>query len=159
IPSIVFAVAAWLFSLFVIGKFFPAYGTIWLLVGIYVVVRLSYGTRVLNSALIQIHRELEESATMSGAGLGGIMRRILVPLLYPTLAYSWIWIALLTYRELTLPVVLASSDSRPMSVVVWSLISSASYGQASAVAVLMLILMMPILCLYWIVARRVGSRM
>jgi len=159
IPSIVFAVATWLLSLFVLAKFVPAYGTIWLLIAVYAVVRLSYGTRVLNSALIQIHRELEESATMSGATLWGIIRRILVPLLYPTLSYSWIWIALLTYRELTLPVVLASSDSRPMAVVVWSLISSASYGQASAVAVLMLLLMVPIVSLYWIAARRMGPQM
>lgn len=158
IPSIVFAVAAWLFSLFVIGKFFPAYGTLWLLVAIYSIVRMSYGTRVLNSALIQLHRELEESATMNGARLSGVIRTILVPLLRPTLVYSWIWIALLTYRELTLPVVLASSESRPMAVVVWSLISSASYGQASAVGVIMLLLMMPILWIYWAVAKRVAPR-
>lgn len=158
IPSIVFAVAAWLLSLFVIGKFFPAYGTLWLLILLYSVVRISYGTRVLNSAFIQIHRELEESATMNGARLGGVIRTILVPLLRPTIVYSWIWIALLTYRELTLPVVLASSESRPMAVVVWSLISSASYGQASAVAVIMLLLMMPIIWVYWLVAKRVAPR-
>ena len=37
-----------------------------------------------------------------------------------------------------------------MAVVVWSLISSASYGQASAVGVIMLVLMMPIVWVYWI---------
>ena len=48
--------------------------------------------------------------------------------------------------------------SRPLSVVVWSLISSASYGRASAVAVMMLHLMLPILAVYWMVARRAVLR-
>ena len=70
IPSIVFAIAAWLLSLFVIAKVFPIYGTIWLLIGVYVIVRLSYGTRVLNSSLIQIHRELDELGDDERCGFG-----------------------------------------------------------------------------------------
>jgi len=36
-----------------------------------------------NSALIQIHRELDEAAQMSGAGTGRVMRSVLLPLLAP----------------------------------------------------------------------------
>ncbi len=156
VPGIVFSIAVWLLALFVLRDKVPIYGTIWILVIVYSIVRLSYGTRMTNSAMIQIHRELDESALMSGARVSGVIRYVLVPLLMPTLLYSWIWIALLTYRELTLPVVLATSDNQPLSVVVWSLVSTSSYGSASAVAVIMLLLMLPILLAYWLVARRVG---
>ena len=61
---------------------------------------------------------------------------------------------MLTYRELTLAVLLASSESRPLSVVVWTMIANASYSRASALAVVMLFLMAPILLGYWFVARR-----
>ena len=61
---------------------------------VYVIARLSYGTRMTNSALIQIHRELDEAAQMSGAGTFGVLRRILLPLLAPTVLYAWVWIAL-----------------------------------------------------------------
>ena len=44
---------------------------------------------------------------------------MLVPLLAPSLLYAWIWIALLTYRELTLPVVLSTSNNLPFSYLVW----------------------------------------
>jgi iron(III) transport system permease protein len=152
----VFSVAAWLLALFVLRDVLPIYGTIWILVLVYVVATVSYGTRMTNSALIQIHRELEESATMSGARLFGIMRSVIVPLLGPAMMYAWIWIALLAYRELTLPVVLSTNTNQPLSVIVWSLVVSSSYGQGSAVAVTMLALMVPILALYWIVARRTG---
>jgi iron(III) transport system permease protein len=119
-------------------------------------VRLSYGTRMTNSALMQVHLELDESARMSGAGVGRVIRSILLPLLRPALVYAWVWIALLTYRELTLPVVLATADSQPLSVVVWTLVSTSSYGMASAVSVVMLLVMVPILFLYWFAARRAG---
>ena len=156
VPSIVFSIAAWLLALFVFRGAVPIYGTIWILVLVYVIVRLSYGTRMINSALIQIHRELDESARMSGAATGGVLRRILMPLLTPTLLYSWIWIALLTYRELTLPVALSTTDNQPLSVVVWTLVSTSSYGMASTVSIVMLLLMLPILLLYWVAARRAG---
>jgi iron(III) transport system permease protein len=156
VPTIVFSVAAWLLALFVLRRFVPIYGTVSILVIVYVVAMLSYGSRMTNGALIQIHRELEESARMSGAALGGILRRVLVPLAAPAMMYAWIWIALLSYRELTLPVVLSTSDNAPLSVVVWSLVLSSSYGQASAVAVSMLVLMVPVLVLYWTAARRTG---
>jgi iron(III) transport system permease protein len=156
VPAIVFSIAAWLLALFVLRGHVPIYGTIWILVLVYSVVRLSYGTRMMNSALVQIHRELDESARMSGATTGGVLRSVLLPLLTPSLLYSWIWIALLTYRELTLPVALATSDNQPLSVVVWSLVSTSSYGMASAVSIVMLAIMIPILLLYWIAARRAG---
>jgi ABC-type sugar transport system permease subunit len=35
-------------------------------------------------------------------------------------------------------------------------VSSSSYGRASAAALIMLVLMVPFLLVYWVVARRVG---
>jgi iron(III) transport system permease protein len=154
IPAIVFSVAAWLLALYFLRDIVPIYGTIWILVLVYAIVRLSYATRMTNSALIQIHRELDESALMSGARTAGVMRYILVPLLMPTILYSWVWIALLAYRELTLPVVLSTAQNQPLSVVVWSLVATSSYGAASAVALIMLVIMLPMLFLYWLFARK-----
>jgi iron(III) transport system permease protein len=156
VPKIVVSVAAWLLALFVLRNVLPIYGTIWILLPVYVVATLSYGTRMINGALIQIHRELEESAMVGGAGLTGTLRAVLLPLLRPAILYSWIWIALLSYRELTIPVVLSTNDNQPLSVIVWSLVLSNASGQASAVAVMMLALMLPILLVYAVIARRAG---
>jgi iron(III) transport system permease protein len=156
VPKIVFSVAAWLLALFVLRDILPIYGTIWILVPVYVVATLSYGTRMINGAFIQIHRELEESAMVAGAGLAATVRAVLLPLLRPAILYAWIWIALLSYRELTIPVVLSTNDNQPLSVIVWSLVLSNSSGQASAVAVTMLALMLPVLFVYATIARRAG---
>jgi iron(III) transport system permease protein len=154
IPSIVFSIAAWLLALFVLRDILPIYGTVWILVLAYVVARISYGTRMMNSALIQLHPELEESATICGATTGSVLRTVILPLLSPAILYAWIWLALLTYRELTLAVILANTDNQPLAIVVWGLLWSSAYGKASAVSLIMIALMLPILVLYWFVARR-----
>jgi iron(III) transport system permease protein len=156
IPSIVFSIAAWLLALFVLRDVLPIYGTVWILVLAYVVARISYGTRMMNSALIQLHPELEESATICGAKTGSVLRSVLLPLLSPAILYAWIWLALLTYRELTLAVILANTDNQPLAIVVWGLLWSSAYGKASAVSLIMIALMLPILALYWFVARRLN---
>ncbi len=156
VPSIVFGVGALLLTLYVLQRALPLYGTIWILVIVFVIARISYGTRMTNSGLIQIHAELEESAQMSGATTWQGFRRISVPLLAPTLLYAWLWIALLVFRELTLAVILSTADNLTFPVVVWSLWLGGGLGQASALAIVMLLMMTPLIALYWLIARRQG---
>jgi iron(III) transport system permease protein len=156
VPSIVFGVGALLLTLFVIQRALPIYGTIWILLIVFTMARLSYATRMTNSGLIQIHPELEESALMSGASAFGAFARISLPLLAPTLLYAWLWIALLIFRELTLAVILSTADNLTFPVVVWSLWLGGGLGQSSALAVVMLLMMTPMIVIYWLLARRQG---
>jgi iron(III) transport system permease protein len=156
VPSMVFGVGALLLTLYVIQRAVPIYGTIWLLLLVFTIARLSYGTRMTNSGLIQIHSELEESAEMSGASTWGAFRRIAAPLLAPTLLYAWLWIALLTFRELTLAVILSTGGNLTFPVLVWDLWLGGGLGQASALAVVMLLVMTPVIAIYWLLARRQG---
>ena len=157
VPSIVFGVGALLLTLFVIQRGLPIYGTVWLLLIVFTIARLSYGTRMTNSGLIQIHTELEESALMSGGTAWDAFARISVLLLAPTLLYAWLWIALLIFRELTLAVILSTADNLTFPVVVWSLTSSAAgSAEHSALAMVMLLMMTPMIVIYWLFARRQG---
>ncbi|MFM9969298.1 MAG: ABC transporter permease [Burkholderiales bacterium] len=158
IPNIVFGVAILLMAIFVVRNSVPLFGTLWILLFVFVIARLSYGTRMTNSTLIQIHRELEEAATMSGVSTGVIVRRIIVPLLAPTLIYAWLWIALITFRELTLAVVLTTRDNITLPVVVWSMWQAGGFGQAAAITLLLMLLMVPLIALYWWAMRKTGLR-
>jgi len=157
-PNIVFGIGALLIALFVVQRFVPAFGTIWLLLVAFIVGRISYATRMTNTGLIQIHRELEESGEVGGATTGGVIAKIVMPLLAPTLLNAWLWIALLTFRELTLAVLLTTRDNMTLSVVIWSLWLGGGLGDAAAVALVMLCGMIPIIGLYWVVARKSGLR-
>ncbi len=155
-PNIIFGIGALLIALFVIQRFIPAFGTLWLLLIAFVVGRISYATRMTNTGMIQIHKELEESGEVGGATTGGVIMKIVVPLLAPTLLNAWLWIALLTFRELTLAVLLTTRDNMTLPVVIWSLWLGGGLGDAAAVALVMLCGMIPIIGLYWLVARRTG---
>jgi len=82
IPGIVMGIA--FFWLFLKLDFLPIYGTVWAISIGFTISFLSYGTRAMNAALLQIHKELEEAAYVSGASPWRAMRRIIVPLLMPT---------------------------------------------------------------------------
>lgn len=158
IPNIVFGVAVLLLAIFFVKSAMPVFGTVWILLFVFVIARLSYGTRMTNSTLIQIHKELEEAATMSGAGTGAVVRKVLVPLLSPTLVYAWLWIALISFRELTLAVVLTTRDNLTLPVVVWSMWQAGGFGQAAAITLLLMAMMLPLVALYWWALRRTGMR-
>ena len=79
-----------------------------------------------------------------------------VPLLAPTLIYAWLWIALLTYRELTLSVILTTPRNMTLPLVVWTTFLGGGLAQSSALIVVMLGFMLPLMGLYWFVAGRRG---
>ena len=154
VPNIIFAIGLLLVSLFVFRNYLPIYGTIWLILLGFVIVRLSYGTRMMNGALIQVHRELEEASYISGSRTWGVFRHVLVPLLTPAMMYAWLWIALLSYRELTMATVLGGPDSHTLSVVVFGLWAVGGMGESSALTVIVVLCLAPLLALYWYMSRK-----
>lgn len=157
IPRVVMSVGALLLALFVVQNFLPIYGTVWLLVGVYVIVWLPFGTRALNSSMIQIHKELEEAAFVSGLNMLQTVRRVMVPLLRPTLFSVWIWTSLLVYREMTVAVFLISQDNVTLPAIVWGRWTMGSPNAAAAITVLMMVAFLPLMIFAWRFARR--SRM
>ncbi len=149
VPSLIFAVAAVILALFVLPQRIPFYGTIFILLVVYVLVRISLTTRVLNGALVQIHKELEEAAHVSGIRTFATLWKVVVPLLIPAMVNLWIWNALLTYRELTMAAFLVTQDNITLPVVVWSLWNAGTAGQAAAVSLIFVAALTPLIALYW----------
>jgi iron(III) transport system permease protein len=157
VPNIVFGLAALLVTLFVVQHYIPVHGTIWILLVVFVIARLSYATRMTNSTLMQIHKDLEEAATMSGVSIGVTVWRVIVPLIAPSLIYAWLWMALLTYRELTLAVVLSTRDNLTLPIVVWNAWTANGFGSAAAITLILMTAMVPLVGLYWWFMRRKGG--
>jgi len=68
--------------------------------------------RYTHPALLQIHRELEEVAYVSGAGWLQTFRRILGPLLTPAIVGAWAFIFLISLRELAVASLLYTAHSQ-----------------------------------------------
>lgn len=157
VPNIIFAVGAILVALFWLPKFIAIYGTLTIIMITYVVARISFATRMYNSALLQIHRELDEAGYVFGLGAVRVIWRITRPLIMPSLLYSWIWMALLTLRELTMAALLVTGRNNTLPVFIWGLWNDRSLNQAAAVSVVFLLMIMPLILLYFVVGRKTLS--
>lgn len=153
VPHLLFALAIAYFAL-MISDIVPLYGTIFVLMAVYVICWISFGTRVLNSNMIQVHRELEEAAQVGGVSPFRILWKVILPLARPGLVYVWIWTSLSAYRELTMPVLLASPQSQVLSTYIWGQWHGGGLGDAAAIAVMTMAVMSPLVAGFWIFARR-----
>src|SRR4051812_288678 len=154
VPGIIFALSAAYVALFILRDYVPIYGTVFLLLAVYVLERTSFGTRMLNNAIAQIHPELEEAGQGVGVFLFRRIGKILVPLLIPACINGWLWIALLTYRELTIASLLVTPANVTLPMVIWGLWQSGSFARAAAAAAMGLLFMLPFLFAYWFFGRR-----
>jgi iron(III) transport system permease protein len=135
-PGLVLGLAIMVFYLNVdVG----VYGTIWIMLIAYVTRFMPYGLRYTTTSMVQIHKELEESAAMSGASWGTTFRRIILPLLKPGLLAGWIYVMIVSIRELSTSILLYSPDTQVMSIVIWELWENGQYVELSALGVLFIL--------------------
>jgi iron(III) transport system permease protein len=118
----------------------PIYNTIWILLVAYVTLYLPYGMRFASSGITQIHRELEEMASVSGASLGQTFGRIMLPLLAPVLLAGWIYVFVLAVRELGASIFLVGPGTHVLgtiSLTMWE--EGGSYGAVAALGVIQIV--------------------
>ena len=135
IPGIVTGVALmWVYIFLPL----PIYGTIWILLIAYVTSRIAFGTRVMNAAMTQLHKELEEASYASGGSWFGTFRKITLPLLLPALVNGWIFSAIVVAKAMGSVIMLYSHDSIVLSVLVWELWSNGDVAATAALGVLLI---------------------
>ena len=106
-----------------------------------------------NSALIQVHSELEEASRTCGASSWKGIVFVLIPLIGPALIFATVWVALRTFRELTMALFLAGTDNKVMAVRIWLMWNEGGLAQAAAGAVVMTAVCGVILFLGFIVTK------
>lgn len=154
VPGIVFALGAVLVALFAMPRWLPLYGSLTIIVLVCGIGWIAFGTRVVNSSLMQIHTELEEAGLSAGASRATVMRRVLLPLMWPALASAWVWLALLALRELTRAIILSSATNTTLPVITWSLWNGGQINQAAVIVLVTMALFAPLLILYFRLAAR-----
>jgi iron(III) transport system permease protein len=156
VPSIIFSAGILMFVLYVIERVVHIYGTWWILMLAFVGIWLSYGTRMTNASLIQIHRDLEESALVSGAATLAVVRLIDFPLMSRGLLLAWIYLVILTTRELTLTVILTTPGNTTVPAMIWNMWLAGDIGKSTAAVVCFVLGMMPLMLIYSVCLHRSG---
>jgi len=154
-PGLVLGLAIMIFYLNVdIG----VYGTIWIMFIAYITRFMPYGLRYSTASMLQIHKELEESAAMSGATWVTSFRRIILPLLKPGLLAGWIYVMIVSIRELSTSILLYSPDTQVVSIVVWELWENGQYVELSALGVLFIITLFVLVLIAQWLGRKYGVK-
>ncbi len=108
--------------------------------------------------MLQLHKELEESAALSGASWGMIFWRVILPLLKPGLIAGWIYIVIISVRELSSSILLYSPGTEVISVVLWELWQNGQYTQLSAFGVMLILALFAFVLIAQLVGRRFGIK-
>ena len=117
----------------------PVYGTLFILGIAYITKYLPYGLRSMSTAFLQVHKELEEAAQVTGAGLGRRLRTILLPLSMPGVIAGWSVLALVFMRELTMSLLLWTPASEVVSVRFYSYWTDGRFGELSAMGMVLVL--------------------
>lgn len=136
----------------------PIYGTLWILLVVYLTRYMPYGMRYATTSISQISTELEESARMSGAEWKDTFRRIILPLLAPGLIAGWIYIMIVSVRELSSSLLLYSPGNEVFSVVIWELWEAGRPQVLAAVGVTMVAGLMVMVALAYKLGANIGVR-
>ena len=154
-PGLVLGLALMIFYLNVdVG----VYGTMWILLIAYVTRFMPYGLRFNTTSMMQIHKELEESSAMSGASWGTTFRRIILPLLKPGLLAGWIYIMIVSIRELSSSILLYSPGTEVISIVIWELWENGQYVELSALGVLFILMLFVLVMLAQYAGKKFGIK-
>ena len=151
VPPVVMAIAMLIFFIPT-----PIYGTLWVLVIGHITVFVAFGTRTMNGAFIQIHKELEDAATISGAGWITSLRTVVIPLIWPHILNAWLWVAAHSARDLTFPLILMTSSNVVVASSIFLTWGYPDLQSASALSILMVLaLLMLVVPVQLLIARRV----
>lgn len=150
IPGIVLGVSLiWVYLILPI----PIYGTIWILLLAYITRYMPYGIRTNSASMVQIHDELEEAAAVAGGTWLQTFRRVTLPLLKPGLIAGFIYVVIVSFRELSSSILLYSSKSIVLSILIFDLWDGGQFPIVSALSVMMIV----ILILLVVIASRLGA--
>lgn len=152
-PGIVMGLAILRFYLLVP---IPIYGTLWILLVAFVTRYIPYGIRYTHSGLLQLHRELEEAAYTAGASWLNCMRRIILPLLTPSFLGGWVFVFLLSAKELSMSILLVSPQTPVVSVAIYELWENGQVGELAAFSVIWSAILVSVAIGYYFIARRSG---
>jgi iron(III) transport system permease protein len=136
----------------------PLYGTLVLLIIATTVAHMTMGSQILKAALLQIDAALEEAARMSGAKWWTTFRRIVAPILAPTLVLVGVTSFIGATRDISSVALLATNETKPLSLLQLDYMMDGRSESAAVISVVVIILTTGIALICRMLGLRVGTR-
>jgi iron(III) transport system permease protein len=121
------------------------YGTVFLLGLAIVIKEMPLGTQIVKASVQQIGPELEEASSAAGANRFEYFRRILLPLLKPTLVSVAIIVFISAARDIPTVIFLSTHETRTLSLLMLDHIADANQERAAVLGVFIVVLIFAVL--------------
>jgi iron(III) transport system permease protein len=131
IPHIVIGMA---FIVALAGPPFNLGGTLLLLLLAYIVIYMPQGAVSAGSGINQIGKELHEASAVFGASRGRTFRRIVLPLLRPSLAAGWALLFVVMLGDLTASALIAQGSNPVVGFVIYDIWDNGTFSQLATIA-------------------------
>ena len=118
----------------------PLFGTHWALIAAVSVTSMTIGVQLLKSNLLQISAELEEASWLAGAGWLYTFRRIVLPLMAPTLIAVGTLAFVGATRAVSHIAILTTGSNRPLAMLQLDHIIDGRFEEASVVGAIIVIM-------------------
>jgi iron(III) transport system permease protein len=135
----------------------PVYGTTAILVIVAALGSITLTTQILKTSLMQLGSELEEASWASGAAWWYTLRRVVIPLIAPSMAVVGV-LAFATSARATSHVALLSTNSnRPLSMLQLDMMADNNFEAATVVGVFILLLTVGVAAVARLFGLRLGT--
>jgi iron(III) transport system permease protein len=114
------------------------YGTIWIIFVAYLTKYMPIAYTACSAALATVHADLEDAARVLGANRLIAFKDVTVPLFGVGLISAWLLVFLPSLRELSASILLFTTQSRVISVVIYTLYEEGLWESVSALGILLL---------------------
>ena len=95
---------------------------------------------------------------MSGASWFTMFRRIILPLMKPGLVAGWIYIVIVSIRELSTSILLYSPGTEVISIVIWELWENGQYVELSALGVMFILALFVLVLIAQMLGKKFGVK-
>jgi iron(III) transport system permease protein len=134
----------------------PLYGTIALMIVATIVATMTTSVQIVKGNFAQLGYDLEEAARVEGGGWWDAFRHVLLPIITPTLALVAALSFITAARNVSTIALLATSGTRPLSLLQLDFMVQGSYESAAVVGVIVVVLTAGIALAARVLGLRVG---
>jgi His/Glu/Gln/Arg/opine family amino acid ABC transporter permease subunit len=115
----------------------------------------AYNAETFRAGVNSIRRGQSDAGLALGMSRWQTLRKIVLPLVAAAAFNSWLWIALLSYREVTMALILNTRSNEVLATAIWAMWRDGKVGPVAALGTLLVLVLVAVLLLGGLIFRRV----
>lgn len=157
VPGIILGLG-FLWFTFAVPFLTPLYGSIWLLILVNLVTSMTLGIQIFQSALLNLGQDMEEASRITGASWWYTFRRVLLPILMPTVTVVGLIAFVSAARQIATVAMLIVGNNHVLSTLQLSFVVGNELEAAAVVGTIIAFISLVLAVLARVVGGQVGIR-